>query len=110
MPRDKSDGEDSHQRAILHVEVMMVKEGNTLIDVYSTHMSLSEKARNRGVKHLLHYANKGRGHMQVHRCSFIFTFLFIYFYLCFYLFIYCAQHGKSNLVVSMRHHLHMCVI
>ena len=89
LPRDTQDGDDGHQRALLHAEVAVPGWGKKrrgrggqgskskeeededeyylpgIVDVYSTHLSLSEKARGRSVGAMLAFADQGRGVAQV---------------------------------------------
>mmetsp|Transcript_22682 Transcript_22682/g.29672 ORF Transcript_22682/g.29672 Transcript_22682/m.29672 type:complete len:223 (+) Transcript_22682:3-671(+) len=59
LSRDLTDPADDHQRICLHAEVNATGIG--LIDVYVTHLSLSERARERSVQELMAYARKGAG-------------------------------------------------
>jgi endonuclease/exonuclease/phosphatase family metal-dependent hydrolase len=63
LPRHASDGEDGHQRAVLHAEVRVPGFGG--VDVYSTHLSLSGKARRRATPAIIDFTKLGRGRAQV---------------------------------------------
>ena len=84
LPRDGADHEDGHQRALLHAEIAVPGWGERvdletsdsassssasfrpgLVDVYSTHLSLSEKGRDRSVGAMLTFADQGRGVAQI---------------------------------------------
>lgn len=67
LPRDGRDGEDGHQRAVLHValHVPWWPFGQDLVDVYSTHWSLSPSARVRSAAALDAFTRQGQGAMSV---------------------------------------------
>lgn len=85
LSRDPEDPEDVHQRLVLHA-VLLVEDGpakdststasspsmnempapSRLVDVYTTHLSLSEAARNRTVVELWHFIRRSRqGSLQI---------------------------------------------
>ena len=67
LPRDGRDGEDGHQRAVLHaaLHVPWWPLGQDLVDVYSTHWALSPSARVRSAAALDAFTRRGQGAMSV---------------------------------------------
>ena len=64
LSRDAGDRQDEHQRVVLHACVQL--PDGTLVDVYTTHLSLSERARDRTVPELWQFVQQSRrGHVQV---------------------------------------------
>ena len=79
LPRHLGDTDDTHQRLLLHAEVRIRQfnvgrldcsisndtkqssQENIVFDVYTAHLSLSEKARNTSVQTIWKYAKEGRG-------------------------------------------------
>lgn len=63
LSRDVTDTRDVHQRLCLHAVVQVEEWG--LVDVYSVHLSLLEKARNNSVVELWKYVKEGKGTTQI---------------------------------------------
>lgn len=64
LSRDTRDEGDSHQRLCLHAVLDI--GGGALVDVYTVHLALSERARNRTVQELAAYVRaSARGGLQV---------------------------------------------
>lgn len=63
LSRDPNDPNDSHQRLCLHAVVDVPGWG--LIDVYVTHLSLSERSRERSMVEIWQYMRSGKGKTQV---------------------------------------------
>lgn len=63
MSRDEHDGQDVHQRVCLHGVISVPHFGN--IDVYVTHLSLSEKSRENTMLEIWEYMQKGKGVAQL---------------------------------------------
>eukprot|EP01084_Bolivina_argentea_P276461 471724_1 len=60
LSRDHNDGLDFHQRLLLGITVQINKNSNNhyeLLDIYTTHLSLSEKARTRTLPEIGTYIN-----------------------------------------------------
>jgi hypothetical protein len=67
LPRDASDADDGHQRAVLHaaLHVPWWPRRRDVLDVYSTHWSLSDAARRRSAAAVDAFARRGRGAVSV---------------------------------------------
>lgn len=63
LSRDPNDPNDSHQRLCLHAVVDVPGWG--LIDVYVTHLSLSERSREKTMVEIWNYMRAGKGKTQV---------------------------------------------
>ncbi|GAB9464760.1 Rxlr-like protein [Globisporangium polare] len=63
LSRDPNDPNDSHQRLCLHAVVDVPHWG--LIDVYVTHLSLSERSREKTMVEIWKYMRSGKGRTQV---------------------------------------------
>lgn len=59
LPQQFGDGDDEHRRICLHAEILVPHLG--LIDVYVTHLSLSERMRETSANAILQYAKEGKG-------------------------------------------------
>ncbi|CAI5710312.1 unnamed protein product [Peronospora effusa] len=63
LSRDPNDPNDSHQRLCLHAVIDYPQWGE--IDVYATHLSLSERSREQSKVEIWKYMQQGRGKTQV---------------------------------------------
>lgn len=63
LSRDPNDPNDSHQRLCLHAAVDVPGWG--LVDVYVTHLSLSERSREKTMVEIWKYMRSGKGKTQV---------------------------------------------
>ena len=57
LSRDPNDGLDFHQRLLLGITIKINNDNNKLLDIYTTHLSLSENARLRTLPEIGTYIN-----------------------------------------------------
>lgn len=62
LSRDPNDPNDTHQRLCLRAVIDVPSWG--LVDVYVTHLSLSERSREQTMKEIWHFMKQGRGETQ----------------------------------------------
>lgn len=63
LSRDPNDPNDAHQRLCLHALIDVPHYG--LVDIYVTHLSLSERSREQTMVEIWHYMRQGKGETQV---------------------------------------------